>query len=66
MFVNYVLWSKVSGFTNSRLDHRYSNLTKIISPICSVTARGGGGGGGGTPMYVPRDRVCFLRFLVLK
>ena len=29
------------------------------------------GGGGGSPMYglyryVPRDRVCFLRFLVLK
>ena len=32
---------------------------------------GGGGGGGGTPIYglyryVPRDRVCFLRFSVLK
>ena len=31
----------------------------------------GGGGGGGTPIYglyryVPRDRVCFLRFSVLK
>ena len=32
---------------------------------------GGGGGGGGTPIYglyryVPRDRVWFLRFSVLK
>ena len=32
---------------------------------------GGGGGGGGTPIYglyryVPCDRVCFLRFSVLK
>ena len=30
-----------------------------------------GGGGGGTPIYglyryAPRDRVCFLRFSVLK
>ena len=36
-----------------------------------LDSRGGGGGGGGSPIYglyryVPRDRVWFLRFSVLK
>ena len=36
-----------------------------------ITVKPGEGGGGGTPIYglyryVPRDRVCFLRFSVLK
>ena len=37
----------------------------------TTTISGGGGGGGGTPIYglyryVPRNRVWFLRFSVLK
>ena len=45
-----------------------------MSGVIANVRNGGGvrpGGGGGTPIYgiyryVPRERVCFLRFSVLK
>ena len=42
-----------------------------VQDVSKIQSRGGGGGGGGTPIYglyryVPRDRIWFLRFSVLK
>ena len=48
-----------------------SSLSSYISSQAGGFKPGGGGGGGGTRIYglyryVPRDRVCSLRFSVLK
>ena len=58
-------------FATSRSSHNKTVSSQWAKIAKSMTSEPPGGGGGGTPIcglyrYVPRDRVCFLRFSVLK
>ena len=61
----HLIISNLAVLTGFSLKHRkFHHIFVDIRP-------GGGGGGGGTPIYglyryVPRNRVWFLRFSVLK